>query len=254
MEDLLLPDSVTDKTQFTDGTGIATYKYIVDITPLLEKYSLVQTSNTDTIVKDRIEYDIWVAEEVSNNPGSGNAYPTISRAVKILAEEGLATYPYAGIPQYVNIYKDFTFEVSGDPEKTLEAGVYLDPQLDGNLIVDPVYAIDKGIKIEATAAGKWNVTISKVFHNITVKVGYAATTESNEGGDGTGNLLIVKDAVWASGGQLYIKAATPGQLQIYSITGQLQKAKAVSGNVTLSDLPKGIYLVKLNGRTYKVFN
>jgi hypothetical protein len=228
VQDLLLAYDVTDKTKFTNGTGIATYKYKIDITPLLGKYDI-----------DYIDYYIWTGDEVSDDPGSANSYPTIPRAVTVYAEDGITTSPVSGMTTYVDAYKDFTFDVYGDPGKELVVTTS-----------NPNYATGgKGITITPDGVGKWKVKITRVYLALNIYVGYAVTDQSTNA-----NATLNKDAVWTAGGQLYIQSATPAKLEVYSITGQLQKANVVNGSITLSDLPKGIYLVKLNGKTYKVIN
>lgn len=234
VQDLLLAYEITDKTQFAEGSGIATYVFRSNLTPLIEKYNFTS-----------IEYNIWIDAEISNNPGAANAYPTIPRAVTVYTEDGLSTLPAAGITRYVNAYDDYTFEVYGERGKKLSVTTN-----------NPHYAIDKGIKVASKTDGVWAVKITGIYLALNITVSYEAETEGLIGSDdgSNGNLILTKDAVWAAGGQLYVKSATPAKLEVYSVTGQLQKVNVVSGSATLSGLPKGIYLVKLNGKTYKVIN
>lgn len=231
IEELMLPYNITNKTQFTDGTGEATYEFTSDILSLLGKYSIYS-----------IEYELWTNEHIGDQPGNGNAYPVVNHAVKINTEDGISIAPMKDI-HYVTAYQDYTFEVHGQEGEELEI-----------VTNNPHYAINKGIKIVATSGRTWNVTISKVYVNMELSIGYkSTTTESGEGGeDGeTGNATVEKDAIWAAGGTLYVKTGTPGTLSIYTITGQLYKQDAISGSYTLS-MPKGIYIVQLNGKAYKV--
>ncbi|MDR1114622.1 MAG: T9SS type A sorting domain-containing protein [Tannerella sp.] len=232
VQDLLLAADIKEKTDFTYGSGTATYTYKSDVLPFLLKYEVA------TVI-----YELWTGEEISNDPGAGNAYPTIPRAVTVFAEDGLTTTPFSGMTQYVDAYKDFTFEVSGDPSKELEITTN-----------NSNYAIGKGITVTPVGDGKWKVKVTRVYTALNIYVAYKSAPESNEGGgDGSnGNLGVQSDAVWASGGTLYVKAATPGTLSVYSVTGQIQETKTVSGSSALSNLPKGYYIVKLNNKAYKV--
>jgi hypothetical protein len=232
VQDLLLAYSVVNKTQFTYGTGVATYRYRSEALPIMLKYEAAY-----------VDYELWVGEEISNDPGAGNAYPTIPRAVTVFAEDGLTTTPVSGMTQFVDAYKDFTFEVSGDPGKELEITTN-----------NSNYAIGKGITVTPVGDGKWTVKVTRVYTALNIYVAYKSAPESNGGGgDGSnGNLAVQSDAVWASGGTLYVKAAVPGILSVYSVTGQIQETKTVSGSSSLSNLPKGYYIVKLNNKAYKV--
>ena len=231
IEDLMLPYTITDKTKFSDGTGVATYVFKSDILSLLGKYSIYS-----------IDYEIWTNDHIGDQPGNGNAYPAVNHTVKIYLADGISIAPMKDI-HYVTAYKDYTFEVYGQEGEELEITTN-----------NPHYAINKGIKIVATSERTWSVTLSKVFTNMELSIGYkSTTTESGEGGeDGkTGNATVEKDAIWAAGGTLYVKTGAPGTLSIYTITGQLYKQDAISDSYTLS-MPKGIYIVQLNGKAYKV--
>jgi hypothetical protein len=68
------------------------------------------------------------------------------------------------------------------------------------------------------------------------------------------NEVISSTRVWSSGNDLHIEAAGSGQVQIYALTGALVKTLAVSAgeNVERITLPKGIYIVRLEGKSYKI--
>ena len=230
IESQISPQNVSKKTDFTFGTGIATYDYEVDILQLFDKEPLIYS----------IHYDVWVDDMFGGNdegPGYGDKYTNY--AVVINAAPGIATNPATDIitPKYVQMGTSFTFDVSGDPGKELEV-----------TSSDYLWTVDNGgIIITPDGVGKWKVTLYKVASSMTVKVGYKTVVESGE----TGNVAFTADAVWASAGTLYVKAATPGILSIYSATGQLYKQFFAFGDYTAT-LPKGLYIVQLNGKTYKV--
>ncbi|MDR2145455.1 MAG: InlB B-repeat-containing protein [Tannerella sp.] len=66
------------------------------------------------------------------------------------------------------------------------------------------------------------------------------------------NEAIAENAIWGTAGVLHVKASVPGVLSVYSITGRLviQQNVVDSGTFTLS---RGLYIVKMNGLTTKVF-
>ncbi len=235
MEDLILAYDVLDKTKFTDGTGVATYKYnTADITSLVKTYWIKS-----------IHYEIWTNDELGENfGGGGHGNPGINRSVTIgETAAGMVTNPIVGLVNYVSSGENFTFEVSG------EAGKDLIVSTNDGLWTEE----NGGVQITPLSAGKWNVTIVKVRANLSIEVGYKTSTESSTGGEEgqTANVSVSGDAVWASGGALYVKTANVGMLSVYTVTGQLYKQVAVSGSYTTT-MPKGLYIVQLNGKAYKV--
>jgi hypothetical protein len=59
--------------------------------------------------------------------------------------------------------------------------------------------------------------------------------------------------VWSSGGQLHIEAATNGTAQVYTVVGQLVRTVALTaGQTTVTSLPHGVYIVVLDGKTWKI--
>lgn len=234
IEDLLLPYEITDKTEFSDGSGTAIYKYTSEIVPLC-----TNIMNADSACY--IDYELWTNNHIGDQPGNGNAYPVVNRTVTIDAADGITIAPEKDI-YYVAAYQDYTFEVYGREGEELDITTN-----------SPHYAINKGIKIVATSERTWSVTLSRVFTNLELFIDYKSSTESGEGGENgeSGNATVEKDAIWAAGGTLYVKTGTPGILSIYTITGQLYKQEAISDSYTLS-MPKGIYIVQLNGKAYKV--
>lgn len=64
---------------------------------------------------------------------------------------------------------------------------------------------------------------------------------------GTGNEVVL------SGNTLYYDLAGASELNVYSLSGRVVLNKTVSGNgnISLSNLPKGVYLYKLSGKVNK---
>ena len=220
----------TKRTDHTYGTDTATFKYKTNILDIIDRTPLVYS----------IHFDIWTNDMFGGDdegPAFGDKYTNY--AIVINAAPGIATNPGTDIitPKYVRMGTSFTFDVSGDPGKELEvtSSDYLWTADNGGIVITPV------------GAGKWKVTLYRVSSSMTVKIGYKTVVESGE----TGNGAFAADAVWGSGGTLYVKAATPGTLSVYSVTGQLCKQASISGDFTAT-LPKGLYIVQLNGKAYKV--
>ncbi|MDR1676527.1 MAG: T9SS type A sorting domain-containing protein, partial [Tannerella sp.] len=58
---------------------------------------------------------------------------------------------------------------------------------------------------------------------------------------------------WSSGGQLYITAASTGTAQVYTLTGQPVATVALTaGETAATPLPPGVYIVAIDGKSYKV--
>jgi hypothetical protein len=222
------------------SSGSATYTYIDDVMSLLDKYQ--------PYIKE-ISYEVTINTEVST-PGVGSYQPpvytdiTVMRALTLEAEDGITTNPSAlnsgtkGII-YVPSQKDFVFTAfsSEKIEVTTTRG-----------------NDEAGVRIKDNGNGSYEVTIRGVQYNFGIFIKKLLDTESNTGGGNEGetaNTVLTADAVWSSGGVLYVNAAKAGSLSIYNITGQLYKVATVSGSYTLS-MPKGVYIVQLNGKAYKV--
>ena len=234
-EDQILPYSTTFKQHFTFGTEIAEFHYRSDIMQLLNKTPLIYS----------IRYEIGVHDYFGGDD-DGQAYGNKfhNRSVIINAAPGISVNPKpdAVIPVKIVSGKSYTFDVSGDASKELEV-----------TSSDKLWNVNNGgIKIVPDGPGKWKVTLYKVGASMIINVGYKTTTESGEGEDGqTGNGIFAANAVWGAGGILYVKAAAPGTLSVYSVAGQLCKQVFVSGDYNLN-LPKGLYIVQLNGKAVKV--
>jgi hypothetical protein len=70
----------------------------------------------------------------------------------------------------------------------------------------------------------------------------------------TGNGVIAGgDRVWSAGGTLYAVTSQAGAVQVYDISGRLVRTLVPGAGVETSvRLPKGVYVVRSNGKVYKV--
>ena len=194
---------------------------------------------------------IWYEITINDEYGTpGETYydpPTaadvvMQYALQLLPEEGITTDPATldGMPIYVQGQKDFTFNVTCPSKPT----VTTDPVRRDNWkqIIEPI--------VVPNGDGTWAVTIQHV--NKPMKVYLFVENAEIESGE-TANMTILTDALWASSGSLIVQAVKPSTLSIYTVTGQLYKQMPVSGNISLP-LPKGLYIVQLNGKAYKIIN
>ncbi|MDR2917136.1 MAG: T9SS type A sorting domain-containing protein [Tannerella sp.] len=231
--DFLVADSSWFRPDMDRKSGIATYIYNDQMLPLLDKEIIYS-----------IKYEVSIHDEVGS-PGENEYQPpvnsdvTIMRGVTIIAENGILTVPRSEsdtIIAYTPSHKDFTFKVysSKDIEVTTNRG-----------------RDDEGVKITDNGDGSFDVTIRRVQSNIKVTVKSASTESGTGEGGTTGNTAPSDDAVWAANGTLYVQTANPATISVYSVTGQLHKQAFVNGSYSVA-MSKGIYIVQLNGKTYKV--
>jgi hypothetical protein len=221
---IVLPTKRESVPNFTYGSGTATYTYDINLSELYGKYTNLWS----------ISYTLWTGYEWTadhNNPNDEPFGPAaINREYSINAATGIT------VDKALNGYiagGTLRLAVKAQPGRNIDVATTLSDK-------SSVNKVDKG-------SGNWEVTIKGITKDFDITLGYANTTESGP----NGNEALTKDGVWASAGTLYVNTATPGILTVYSITGQLVKSVAVAGNKTIS-LAKGVYLVKLNGKTVKV--
>ena len=212
-------------------TGVAEYWYADPVLPLLDK-----------TVMYSIHYEISVHDEF-DAPGTAYDPPLGTDVItqyglQIIADESVVTDPetFGGMSNvfYWPAQRDFVF--------TAESATPI------TVATDPVRPAG-GIIINDNEDGTYTVTIRKINKAMKIYVYGEAELESDE----TGNEAIASDAVWAAAGTLNVQAANPGLLSIYAVTGQLYKQIPVSGNFS-AVLPKGLYIVQLNGKAYKIVN
>jgi hypothetical protein len=69
----------------------------------------------------------------------------------------------------------------------------------------------------------------------------------------TGNGEVTSHRVWASGSTLFLSATVSGEARIFGIGGQFVRAvSCTAGETVETTLPKGFYVVTLEGKAYKV--
>jgi hypothetical protein len=222
-------ESISDKSKFfSSGSGRAKYVYTFNINALFGQYPNISA----------IHYEVWLDDEIVNHnddaDGEGNVDGRIPRPYLITLGDGLSTDIY--INGYTPSGKDFIFKVKGDAGKKLMVSTNRDTKYNDTKVVGEI----------KPGTGEYEIILKKVQQAINITVGYDPSTEST-----TGNAVIAQDAIWGAGGAVYVNAATPGVLYVYNITGQLVKQESVSGSKSFT-LPKGIYIVKFNGKATKV--
>jgi len=232
--DFLVADSATVRAKMDRGTSVAVYVYNDDVLELINKYTIYS-----------IHYEITVRDEVASGGRDGEPQPPVYtdtktlRGLKLNAQAGISTNPSTvGNILYVPSAKDYTFTVTSAKPITVTSNHAQYSESNNR------------IKVANNYDGTYSVTIRTVQANLELNIEAVGTT--SEHGNGTTAVeAVADDAVWAAGGVLYVKSANAGSVAIYSLTGQLYQQGPVSGSFSAT-LPKGIYIVQLNGKAYKV--
>jgi len=160
--------------------------------------------------------------------------PNFQREIVFFAGEGIELSINPNTVHYIPIARDFTFTVKPKP------GYNLDnlKVSTGNDFRDR----EGGVVITMNADGSATVTLVNVMESmyVTVTIG-ALSNETPE-----------VNKVWAYGSNLYIQTYQPATVYIYTVTGALFRQMNVNEGALTVPLPRGIYTVLVDGKTYKV--
>jgi hypothetical protein len=162
--------------------------------------------------------------------------PDIPRSVTLLPlSDGVASDPLPG-QYWIGSYDGYNFKLK------LTVPPDMVPTLTTNRIINGKTETVTGVPDPDMPGTGFLFTILQIHQAIEINV--TLLPVGNE---------VVDDGVriWASGGKLYIETPQPGLLSVYSITGILHARKTVAGSSAIS-LPKGVYIVRLDGKTCKV--
>ena len=191
----------------------------------------------DVLGNERIEFDRvdMGAYEYARDA----AMPTILRKVYLPDVEGLLLDPEPG-ENYTVSQTDFVFTI------TALAGYSLD---DLTVETDNELRDKEGLQIVRNEDGTVTVTLKKVTETILVTINGTSPDLSsevdNEDIDGGGK-------VWSYKNHLYIRTDKGTDVQIYTIAGQLHLQQSVEAGETVIPLVHGVYIVRMDGQTFKV--
>ena len=101
---------------------------------------------------------------------------------------------------------------------------------------------------EILSDSKGRYVVKNVKTNITITVSGIVK-------DGpTANLEIQGSLkVWGADGHLHILSSKVGEARVITYSGQLYKIITLTGGETITSLPSGIYIVRIDGQSYKVY-
>ena len=95
---------------------------------------------------------------------------------------------------------------------------------------------------------KGQYVVKNVKTNITITVSGIVKD------DPTANLEIQGSLkVWGADGHLHILSSKVGEARVITYSGQLYKIITLTGGETITSLPSGIYIVRIDGQSYKVY-
>jgi hypothetical protein len=166
------------------------------------------------------------------NVGRTEYPPAIPREINIPQIPGAEIYPPAG-RLFVNSRENYTFTIV----PTATGGSIPVVTTNRTRIPD-----SEGVAVTPNADGSYTVTIYNIMETVQLYVDFATSSESLAG-----------DRVWSNGDRLYVASHRAGEAKIYSVAGKLVKTVVLStGEAASLPLPAGIYMIALNGKTYRV--
>ncbi|MDR3194734.1 MAG: DUF5123 domain-containing protein, partial [Tannerella sp.] len=163
--------------------------------------------------------------------------PGHKREVVLPRVDGLTTDPPAGV-HYVESGKDFVFKI---------IPVSMAPGFEPRVTTDRTTLPEDGEDVEMirNEDGTYTVRILRVQEPVTVSIQLVASNEPPLNSTGR--------QVWSNGARLYICSSQAGSAKIFTLVGQFVKTvDCVAGETGSVALPSGMYMVLLEGKTYKV--
>ncbi|MDR2139086.1 MAG: hypothetical protein LBP50_06025, partial [Tannerella sp.] len=159
----------------------------------------------------------------------------------------LAPSPYYDISPAPGVYRiasgrDMVLTLT--PLATLPAGHVPQVTTGRRILADD----EGGITVESNADGTYTVHIHRIQETTAVTV---TATAVSSGVTSSGSLPAAR--VWSYGKQLFITAAVSGRAQVYNAGDRLVKLlSTVAGETVTQSLPPGIYLIAIEGKSYRV--
>lgn len=202
---------------------------------------------TETVFLPRIPYDVQGNERIEFDRvdrgayeyASNDAMPIITRRVYLPDVEGLLLDKGPG-EHYVESQNNFVFTIAAKPGYNLD---------DLTVKTDDEQRDEEGLEIVWNEDGTVTVTLIKVMETILVTINDNTPSLSSEVGN---NDIDNGQKVWSYMNNLHINTDKRGEIQIYTIMGQLVLQRIVDAGETVIQLRQGMYLVQMNGQIYKI--
>jgi hypothetical protein len=166
--------------------------------------------------------------------------PPLSRIVTILPlPEGVMSDPEPEIEHVILSGDNFIFSLTvPNPDEW-------EPVVVTNRIIGGVTEKLKGKRIDDTNVYEYVVRQVRQEH-VEISVTLEAGSDVNNEGAGA------ETKIWSNDGKLYVETSHEGILSAYTLTGELCLQETVTGGKARFTLPRGVYIARMHGKTYKV--
>ncbi|MDR1779680.1 MAG: InlB B-repeat-containing protein [Tannerella sp.] len=191
---------------------------------------------------EALPFDLAFHERIGNDIIDIGAYEAgteeinviLTRAVTIPKVEGVETSPAAGV-YYVLSSHDFIFTVHPSAGYSLSS----------MRVATNIPLRDKeGLVRQVNSDGSISIIILSITEPITIDISNIIRTSANDD--------IKSERVYTIGRELHIETTHSSEAHIFNTAGQLYKRQKVGEGETVVTLTPGVYIVLLDGRSYKV--
>lgn len=163
----------------------------------------------------------------------GNGSPPISRLVTMPQVTDAISTVEAG-RHYVTSGSNFSFTITPTGDNT---GKTLHVSTSRTSVPD-----SEGVQIVNNTDGSYTITILSIRETVTIAIDFATGIDSIDG-----------NAVWSHANQLYIRSEETGEAAVYTLQGALVSNIRINAGETVTlQLSNGVYVITLNGKTYKI--
>ncbi|MDR1381188.1 MAG: T9SS type A sorting domain-containing protein [Tannerella sp.] len=161
--------------------------------------------------------------------------PDILRTVNIPQVSGAEILPISGV-HFVESRGEFTVTV-----RPTGANAGTIPVLTTNRTTIPD---SEGVKLKGVENGVYTFVIYYVQQNISLSIDFVSPETSG---------IVDGTEIWGGEGQIHLVSSQAGEVRIYGLNGSQMRVFTLPASSRNSiSLPAGIYLVNLNGKTYRI--
>ncbi len=120
-------------------------------------------------------------------------------------------------------------------------------------ITTKTLADDQRVTLLCSLDGK-NWEVMHTTDSVPLGISKETEIDDDEDDDPTANETVDADAlrVWSAEGQLFIQTAKAETVRIYTLDGRPYKTKQLSEGLYVEEMPRGIYVVVVGGKSFKM--